>query len=103
MDDGDGSAKPASFLVQLLTIVRDESPLVSMNAGELSIHDPAALERKMSLSCCGSGSGLRFLRARYLRLSGSSTRNMSATDTATQTALRADAPLQRLCSAIPTP
>ena len=49
MDDGDGSVKPASFLVQLLTIVRDESPLVSMNAGELSIHDPAALERKMSM------------------------------------------------------
>ena len=35
MDDGDGSVKPASFLVQLLTIVRDESPLVSMTAGEL--------------------------------------------------------------------
>ena len=50
-DAAGGGKKVASFLVQLLLIVRDESPLVSMNgaAGELSIHDPVALERKMSM------------------------------------------------------
>ena len=43
-------ATPPDFLVKLLTMVGDEAPdLISWTGGKLYIHDPVALERKMSV------------------------------------------------------
>jgi len=43
-------ATPPDFLVKLLTMVGDEAPdLISWAGGKLYIHDPVALERKMSV------------------------------------------------------
>ena len=43
-------ATPPDFLVKLLTMVGDEAPdLFSWTGGKLYIHDPVALERKMSV------------------------------------------------------
>lgn len=43
------ATNPPDFLVKLLTMVQEEDPdLINFNAGKLFIHDPLALERKMS-------------------------------------------------------
>ena len=47
--DRRGATLP-DFLVKLLTMVGDEAPdLISWTGGKLYIHDPVALERKMSV------------------------------------------------------
>lgn len=43
------ATNPPDFLVKLLTMVQEEDPdLINWNGGKLFIHDPLALERKMS-------------------------------------------------------